>query len=234
MNQRTCKTCDTAFTSRHSRQVYCEPECRQPEHRTVILNCDCCGGPAIKYAQAKRWGATYCSTLCRDYTRWGKQSCQIPSDHISRVIGKSCRWTPPQLTRTEPCTWCGESYTTTKNHQRFCSLKCKTIAKRHRRRALEYQAPGTFNYVDVMRQYQRQGFKCAYCGQQADGLPDPEHVVPLSRGGRNDMTNIVASCRPCNSDKRDLLLAEWAADRARRGKQPINIDLSRIASHAAS
>ncbi|WP_426325708.1 HNH endonuclease [Microbacterium sp. E-13] len=44
---------------------------------------------------------------------------------------------------------------------------------------------------------------------------------PLSRGGRNDLSNLVATCRPCNSDKRDLTLSEWAEDRARRNATPV-------------
>ena len=52
------------------------------------------------------------------------------------------------------------------------------------------------------------------------GQPDPDHVTPISRGGRNDMSNIVACCRLCNADKSDLTLTEWADERARLGKAP--------------
>ena len=65
--------------------------------------------------------------------------------------------------------------------------------------------------------YKRAGYRrCAYCDQRVEGQPDPDHVVPLSRGGSNSITNILPSCRACNSDKRDLLLAEWRMDRQRR------------------
>jgi len=67
---------------------------------------------------------------------------------------------------------------------------------------------------------------CAYCEQPVIGQPDPDHVVPLSRRGANSITNILPSCRACNSDKRDLLLAEWNADRARRGKPPVRTSWS--------
>lgn len=58
------------------------------------------------------------------------------------------------------------------------------------------------------------------------GLPDPEHVIPLSRGGSNSMANIVAACRACNGDKRDLTPDEWALDRMRRGLLPVDTSLS--------
>ncbi|MCX8455346.1 HNH endonuclease [Paenarthrobacter ureafaciens] len=62
---------------------------------------------------------------------------------------------------------------------------------------------------------------CAYCDEKIDGQPDPDHVTPLSRGGRNDIGNIVACCRSCNADKCDMTLDEWAIDRMSRGKRPL-------------
>ncbi|WP_232338870.1 hypothetical protein [Agromyces aureus] len=38
------------------------------------------------------------------------------------------------------------------------------------------------------------------------------------------MTNLVAACRTCNSDKNDMTLNEWQTDRARRGLMPVRID----------
>ena len=43
-------------------------------------------------------------------------------------------------------------------------------------------------------------FRCAYCGQKGEGLT-PDHVIPLSRGGDNALSNIVPSCSPCNLHK---------------------------------
>lgn len=53
---------------------------------------------------------------------------------------------------------------------------------------------------------------------------EPDHVIPLSRGGSNSITNVVPACKPCNSGKRDLLLSEWYADRARRGLEARSLD----------
>ena len=64
----------------------------------------------------------------------------------------------------------------------------------------------------------RDGGVCAYCSEAADTV---DHVVPRSRGGRHEWTNVVASCRRDNSAKGDQLLSElgwtlpftpWAPD----------------------
>lgn len=49
---------------------------------------------------------------------------------------------------------------------------------------------------------------CAYCDAPAEHL---DHVTPLSRGGRDEPTNIVPACAACNLSKADHTLAEWAA-----------------------
>ena len=40
---------------------------------------------------------------------------------------------------------------------------------------------------------------CIYCGRRLDEFTASiDHIIPLSRGGKNESVNIVASCIPCN------------------------------------
>lgn len=61
----------------------------------------------------------------------------------------------------------------------------------------------------------RDGGVCCYCGFPA---AEVDHVVPVSRGGGNDVENLVAACRECNREKLDLTVSEWAARRVSDGK----------------
>lgn len=47
---------------------------------------------------------------------------------------------------------------------------------------------------------------CAYCGSVCTGW---DHVVPLSRGGANHVSNLVPCCRSCNARKGFKLVDEW-------------------------
>jgi 5-methylcytosine-specific restriction endonuclease McrA len=200
-------------------------------HRKVIVPCDCCGQPTPKEARARRYAGTYCSLVCRDYSRWGAASCELPSNHWARCFGATSLWTPPEPKHSAfqvgSCDECGANIVepTGQTPSVYCGMTCTRRVRKRRRRAREHNAPGLFTYTQVMRQYRRQGNTCAYCKTPSHGLPDPEHVLPLSRGGRNDMSNIVAACRACNSDKGDMTLAEWARDRDRRGLKPIDTTL---------
>ena len=75
-------------------------------------------------------------------------------------------------------------------------------------------------YVFVPRKFRRQvtntflfardDYKCQYCGRRADQFGFREcltrdHLIPLSRGGKNTWTNVVTACSACNTRKGNRL-----------------------------
>ncbi len=57
--------------------------------------------------------------------------------------------------------------------------------------------------------FARDRYRCAYCGKRKSSAElDLDHVVPRSRAGANEWTNVVTSCRPCNLKKADRLPEE--------------------------
>jgi len=58
---------------------------------------------------------------------------------------------------------------------------------------------------------------CFYCGGAAEHL---DHVMPISRGGRHSIGNLVPACAKCNLEKSDRLVIEWKIIKAkeREGK----------------
>lgn len=52
--------------------------------------------------------------------------------------------------------------------------------------------------------YVRDNYKCQYCGKDcAHNELTVDHVVPKSKGGANNWTNLVTSCVACNNKKAD-------------------------------
>ena len=57
--------------------------------------------------------------------------------------------------------------------------------------------------------YEHYDYRCAYCVfRYSTSELNLEHVVPSSRGGKTDWTNIVTSCIPCNLRKGNRLPEE--------------------------
>ncbi len=71
-------------------------------------------------------------------------------------------------------------------------------------------------YVHVPRRFRRQvtntflfardDYQCQYCGRRANELKPREsltrdHLIPMSRGGTNEWTNVVTACSSCNTRK---------------------------------
>lgn len=54
--------------------------------------------------------------------------------------------------------------------------------------------------------FTRWGGRCVYCEAPAEHL---DHVQPLSRGGRDLLSNVVPACAACNLDKGARSLTEW-------------------------
>ncbi len=70
-----------------------------------------------------------------------------------------------------------------------------------RRRARERAAEGQYTFEEIEQMYVDQGGMCAYCESKLNGDYEIDHMTPLSRGGRNDWTNLAISCPHCNARK---------------------------------
>lgn len=68
------------------------------------------------------------------------------------------------------------------------------------------------NYKTRFSVLKRDGFRCQYCG--ADPKKDEsvilhvDHIIPKSKGGGDEMENLVTSCFKCNIGKSNNLLEE--------------------------
>ncbi|MCR4338944.1 MAG: HNH endonuclease [Gemmatimonadaceae bacterium] len=77
----------------------------------------------------------------------------------------------------------------------------------HRRRARQVGATGRHTHEEwllVLRDLPM----CFWCGRR-DAALTKDHLFPLSRGGTDDINNIVPACRRCNSRKREKTPREY-------------------------
>lgn len=60
--------------------------------------------------------------------------------------------------------------------------------------------------VETLVQIRGDHKRCILCGSVETLTID--HLIPLSRGGKNDITNYIILCGPCNSMKSDQTIDE--------------------------
>ena len=213
----------------------------------VVVQCAYCARDCMKDAtRYRKYKHLFCSLRCGGQYRAGHPRgvdpdsyCPVPADHPVAILIRNAteerkatlaeqrrlaaarRARKLEGAQPRECDDCGTVYTpTTGERQKYCSYRCKKRVVHRLRRAREFEAVGTWKWTAFMGLFVAFGRCCAYCHSPIDGQPDPDHVLALSRGGSNTLTNILPACRACNSDKRDLTLDEWAADRRRRGLTP--------------
>jgi 5-methylcytosine-specific restriction endonuclease McrA len=84
-----------------------------------------------------------------------------------------------------------------------------TRAKEQAYRARRIAAPGAFTGAEWLELVARWGNVCAYRGEQ--GPLEPDHRLPLTRGGTNYIENILPACRNCNARKHTMTEEEFRA-----------------------
>jgi len=77
-------------------------------------------------------------------------------------------------------------------------IRVLKLVKKNRKTAV------SFSKKNIMR---RDNFTCQYCGDQ-DRLLTVDHIVPKSRGGKTNWTNVVVACKPCNLRKANRTATE--------------------------
>lgn len=89
-------------------------------------------------------------------------------------------------------------------------LAAKSIDNMHRGRVISPDLAGHFTLDEWNAMLDEYDHRCGYCGVGGVRL-DRDHIVPLSRGGRHDASNIIPACRSCNMRKGTRLPDEWLA-----------------------
>lgn len=89
------------------------------------------------------------------------------------------------------------------------------IASEARRRANKLASGGSYTVLQIDNLFRMQRGKCANCFCSIKSGWHNDHIVPLSKGGGNDIRNIQLLCQPCNNKKYNKDPIVWAQKNGR-------------------
>lgn len=201
-----CAECGAEFTQerRGRPRRYCSDPCKQrvgnralnrrrlPAPKHPDRACERCGE---KFAPQRR-DQVYCNSRCRINAGQARRYRQEP---LRQGV---------DFKRT--CVECGLEFAARKANAKWCSNICRI--RTCRRDESRRRAPGTGASLYADREiFERDGWICrvAGCGKPVDRTvgrrhpdgPTIDHVIPLSRGGKDDVTNVVTAHWRCNRAK---------------------------------
>ncbi len=76
-------------------------------------------------------------------------------------------------------------------------------------KARKKQAEGSFTALEWQAKLELYKGRCHWCSKKIKGTPHADHLIPITRGGSNYISNIVPSCSFCNVSKHNKLPHEW-------------------------
>lgn len=126
------------------------------------------------------------------------------AENVDRAISREKRWraeNPEKIKETKK-KW-------------FIKNPGKQGLYKSRRRALKANASGSYTLEQIAELFKKQNGKCANCFCSIKCGWEKDHIIALSRGGSNFISNIQLLCMPCNRSKhaKDPIL--WAQQNGR-------------------
>lgn len=80
------------------------------------------------------------------------------------------------------------------------------------------EAGGYHTLQQLIEKFELLGDCCNYCCDSTSELT-VDHNIPLSRGGTNNITNIIPACKSCNSRKHTKTAAEFIKENVNTNAQ---------------
>lgn len=196
-----CKLCGVGFDVKPSqvgKRVYCSMECMTKAYTKTRrkLNCEVCSKEFEVPDRKSRENAKFCSKTCMGMGTSGEKHSRYKHGYGNKM--------PPDVR--------------VKYHRAYYEQNKEEVHIRaflHKAKSrTNLKVKGSHTYEQWQSLVEQHEHKCYYCGvlttnEEGKTKLTRDHILPLSRGGTDDISNVVPSCKSCNGSKGNKTLEEW-------------------------
>lgn len=204
----TCKECGIEFQSKKACKsrvpIYCSWSCYMKsvtKYAGMVFICKQCGVEFKTDSAYHGHIPKYCSQRCCGDAAKGKPvwNSGLTMTDIHKKALSDGRKNSPKCKGPKLYNWKGGEAT----------FRERTRAYQNNRRA-RFLGGGKLDPLFLNNLWIAHRGLCFYCEQPLTDYKCLEHLTPLSRGGTNQLFNLVYSCKSCNSKKRQKTLEDFA------------------------
>ena len=139
------------------------------------------------------------------------QSCgksfQADTREVNRGNAKYCSLScaakaPKSLQYEQVCKHCGKEFISASKNAKYCSDSCKQKNYRARQKSLSENGTSIKNYYKIF-----ENIPCELC-QWDKTTRDLHHIIEVSNGGTNELSNLLCVCPNCHRMIHNNLVSE--------------------------
>jgi 5-methylcytosine-specific restriction endonuclease McrA len=151
--------------------------------------------------------------------RWDEAARAWQKANKEQVAAKRAAWhrANAEHRRIKAKVWREENLERTKAVKKvwLAANKLRTRVYTENRRVRKLTNGGSHTPEQIEELYAKQQHHCAGCGASIRKRYEVDHIIPVTRGGTNDISNIQLLCMPCNRTKHNKLPEQWAREQGR-------------------
>lgn len=172
-----------------------------------MRNANCIGCNKLfvtKYSLGHKTRGKFCGLICSNASRKGKKLTEAHRTNISIGQLRIGNKPPTQIGETHWAWKGGVSKDPEHQKKRWRDYQAKNydkvLVKNTARHSRKCKADGSYTLEEWVDLKERCKNSCLSCSRTDTELT-VDHIVPLSKGGSNYITNIQPLCKSCNSKK---------------------------------
>jgi len=208
MLQKICEICQKEFEAKQRKEKYCTDDCYKEARKRQSYS------PEQRARHARNARNAY----ARDPEKASAIAKKTRTKHREQRAEDLRKWheAHPDYRREYSRKYREKNPNRSKEHAQYYQVHKEEVGarvkahikanpdilqrKNSRRRALRLKASGDWTREQFKELCEQVDYHCAYCLNKFDKLT-PDHIIPLARGGSNDISNIIPACGSCNYSK---------------------------------